>query len=107
MAHRPEQHDDPEALDAIATDVLRSALAMPPTPTHEYTRRLRALLAPLCTVALRSGHQAEELVIRLKALWQTVGVTDDNPYGRRDAIFERVVSVCIEEYYRALDGPPA
>ncbi|HEV2642213.1 MAG TPA: hypothetical protein VGT98_05885, partial [Candidatus Elarobacter sp.] len=69
--------------------------------------RMRAVLGPLCTVALRRGYRAEEVVIRLKEMWPAIGASADNPYGRRDAIFERVVTLCIEEYYRTLDAPPA
>lgn len=106
MVSGPEPRDNHTDLDAAAEEVLRRALATPLAPTAEYTRRLRAALGPLCTAALRGGHRAEELVIRLKQLWPSIGATADNPYGRRDVIFERVVSICIEEYYRMLDGPP-
>ena len=79
---------------------LRSALRtyLAGRPTHgELHRALRAL----CAEAHERGLRAEELLVRLKQLFHHLPEVQELPHGsNRNDLLNRVISVCIEEYYQ-------
>jgi hypothetical protein len=74
-----------------------------PTTGKLVTTQHRKVIAQICEEARESGMPVERLVIILK------GVLDQTPHAEESAhsraeIKERLVAVCIEEYFR--DGKP-
>ena len=77
-------------------NALRTHLAGRPTG-GELHRALNAL----CAEAHGRGLRAEELLVRLKQVFYQLPEVQELPHGSdRNDLLNRVVSVCIEEYYR-------
>ena len=56
----------------------------------------------MCSEAHASGLRAEELLVRLKQVFHQLPEVQELPHGGdRSDLLNRVVSLCIEEYYRA------
>ena len=69
------------------------------------TPQMRRALRLLCEDARRRGVRAEQLVVVIKQAWASLPETRWRPGDDRGAvILERVVSLCIEEYYAAVAG---
>jgi hypothetical protein len=86
-----------DATLAALRNALRTHLAGRPTG-GELHRSLKALCAEAHTCGLR----AEELVVRLKHLFHQLPEVQELSHGSdRSDLLNRLVSVCIEEYYRA------
>lgn len=63
------------------------------------TAEHRAVINQICDDAKASGISIEQIIISLKALFDKVPHTGGNAHTRAE-IRERVIAVCIEEYYR-------
>ncbi|HEX6057955.1 MAG TPA: hypothetical protein VFZ11_02970 [Gemmatimonadaceae bacterium] len=64
------------------------------------TARLRHGLRLLCDAARDRGVRAEQLVVVIKHAWSTLPEAQWRPDSDRGLpLLERVVSMCIEEYY--------
>lgn len=88
----------PENASATLGELLRR-----PTTGKLITTQHRKVIARICDEARESGIPIERLVVILK------GVLDQTPPGEegyegRAEVKERLVAVCIEEYFR--DGKP-
>jgi hypothetical protein len=69
------------------------------------TPRMRRALRLLCEDARRRGVRAEQLVVMIKQAWASLPETRWRPGDDRGpVILERVVRVCIEEYYADATG---
>lgn len=68
------------------------------------TTQHRRVIAQICEEAKDAGMPVERLVILLKGVLDQAPHSDDSLHSRTE-LKERLISVCIEEYYR-LDGKP-
>jgi hypothetical protein len=93
---RPLSDTAHAALRAVLGEhVRRSALDQPLSP-----HRLRRALRLLCDDARRRGVRAEQLVVAIKQAWGSLPESRWRPGDDRGTAFlQRVVTVCIEEYY--------
>jgi hypothetical protein len=86
-----------DATLAALRGALRSYLAGQPT-RGELHRAMQAL----CAEAHGGGLRAEELLVRLKLLFHQLPEVQALPHSSdRSDLLNRVVSVCIEQYYEA------
>lgn len=91
----------PEAAHAALRAALGGQLRSGSREGPPATPRLRAALRLLCDDARTRGVRVEQLVVAIKQAWSSLPEAawragDD----WRSAFLQRVVSVCIEEYYR-------
>jgi hypothetical protein len=89
----------PEKTSAKLDELLRR-----PTTGKLITTQHRRVIAQICDEAKEAGIPVERLVILLKGVLDQAPHSEDSMHSRGE-IKERLVSVCIEEYYR-LDGKP-
>jgi hypothetical protein len=74
-----------------------------PTTGKLITGEHRKVLAQICDEARESGMPVERLVVILKSVLDQTPHAEDSVHSRAE-IKERLVAVCIEEYFR--DGKP-
>jgi hypothetical protein len=86
-----------------ATEKLDELLRKPATGKL-ITGQHRRVIAQICEEAREAGLPVERLVILLKGVLDQTPHSEDSLHSRTE-IRERLVSVCIEEYYRR-DGKP-
>ncbi len=85
-----------DAALTLLRNALRTHLAGRPTGGE-----LHRALNTLCGEAHERGLRAEELVVRLKQVFYQLPEVQELPHGSdRNDLLNRVVTVCIEEYYR-------
>ncbi len=68
------------------------------------TSQHRLVIAQICRDAKDAGMSVEQLVILLKRVLDRAPHSEDGRHSRSE-IKDRLVSVCIEEYYRLDDRP--
>ena len=91
----PVQVPSEAALVALR-NALRAYLAGRPTGGE-----LHRAMNTMCSEAHASGLRAEELLVRLKQVFHQLPEVQEVPHGGdRNELLNRVVSLCIEEYYR-------
>lgn len=74
-----------------------------PTTGKLITGEHRKVLAQICDEAREAGMPVERLVVILKSVLDQTPHAEDSIHSRAE-IKERLVAVCIEEYFR--DGKP-
>jgi hypothetical protein len=74
-----------------------------PTTGKLVTSQHRKVIAQICDEARDAGIAVERLVIILKGVLDQAPHSEDSVHSRAE-IRERLVAVCIEEYFR--DGKP-
>jgi hypothetical protein len=99
---RPYLGVDELGWDLQSLDPLRRAFELGGGPARVSDRTLRDALRPMCLAGQRAGKHAEDMVILLKTVWPTIARSATASSRRSDTDFERVVSIGIEEYYRAI-----
>ena len=62
---------------------------------------LRSTLRILCADARRLGVRPEELVVLIKTIWRAHPETCALPRSQTGPVLERIVSMCIDEYFRS------
>ena len=108
--HRPPEGDSSDRSDSPVSAPVQipseSTLAALRSALRNYLagRRtggeLHRALQALCAEAHGGGLRAEELLVRLKQLFYQLPEVQALPHGTdRNDLLNRVVSVCIEEYY--------
>lgn len=100
MAH-DSSHTPPSRLDddtvATVRDALRAYLAMPSNPTS-----LQAALTRMSAEARDRDMLPEHLLVVLKDVWGTLPeVRMMTDAGQQVRLLQRVVTMCIKEYYSA------
>ncbi len=70
-----------------------------PTSGKLITTQHRKVIAQICDEARESGMSVERLVVILKRVLDQTPHADDSLHARSE-IRERLVAVCIEEYFR-------
>jgi hypothetical protein len=91
----------PNALDQETVDSVRRALQhYAQQPASEPAPELRAALHALAKEARRKAVSPEQLLITLKSMWQTLPVVEKaRGYDEQTLILQRVVTICIKEYF--------
>ncbi|MBA3645944.1 MAG: hypothetical protein H0W63_07165 [Gemmatimonadaceae bacterium] len=74
-----------------------------PTSGKLITTQHRQVIAHICDEARESGMAVDRLVVILKSVLDQTPHAEDSLHSRNE-IRERLVAVCIEEYFR--DGKP-
>lgn len=64
---------------------------------------LRRLACLVAAEARRRSLRAEQVVVQLKQTWLTLHESADPPRRGQAALIERLISLCVEEYYRIPD----
>jgi uncharacterized membrane-anchored protein len=70
------------------------------------TAEHRIVIGQVCADAKASGMSIEQIIIALKAMFDKVPASDGSAHSRLE-IRERVIAICIEEYYRDGQSEPA
>jgi hypothetical protein len=87
---------------ALTTTALRTALQaqlrLRPTADGSELRRLACILA---AESRRRSLRAEQLVVQLKQTWITLHEAGETVDRSQVWMIDRLISLCIEEYYRA------
>jgi hypothetical protein len=87
-------------------DGLAAALAALRSATREHaqsrdTTAMRHSVQELARLARERGLRAEEAIVELKHLWASVPEVAGVPVIDRRALLDELVTLCIDEYYRA------
>lgn len=90
-------------LPSETTERLDQLLRKPATGKLVTTEH-RRVVAQICVEARGAGIQVERLIVLLKDVLDKASRSENGTHSRTE-LRERLVSVCIEEYYR-LDGNP-
>lgn len=70
----------------------------------ETDARLRDEIQRLCAEGRRLGARPEELIVLFKKVWTSFPQRHGQPRDGHNAALDRVISMCIEEYYRGASG---
>ena len=63
-------------------------------------RALRRTIQELCVDAQLAGLRSEELIVLFKATWRARPELGTVTRGELSPVLDRVITMCIEEYYR-------
>jgi len=95
----------PRVLSGAGVVALRSALQAQlrgEWPDGALRRAIRAM----CDEAHRNGLRAEQLLVILKDAWSSLPeVARLSPGGTRERLLDRIVTMCVEEFYGPQDVP--
>ena len=91
---------DAGRLRALCSVALRSALVADGSPAVTM-EGVRPLLAEACREARDRGVHAEKLLVLLKSTWLELPDARNIPRHEHVDLLARVVTLCIDEYYRA------
>jgi len=69
-------------------------------PAGNGDRALRHTIRELCAEAQRAGLRPEELIVLFKATWRSRPELGTVSRGELTPALDRVITMCIEEYYR-------
>lgn len=69
-------------------------------PAGDGDRALRDTIQALCTDAQRAGLRSEELIVLFKTTWRSRPELATVTRGELNPVLDRVITMCIEEYYR-------
>lgn len=86
------------------TNARLSELFIKPATGKMVSSEHRMVLAQICAEAKASGQPVERLIVTLKAVFDQMPQSADAAPTRAQ-LRERLIAVCIEEFYR--DGEPA
>lgn len=104
-APNPGSHCRTRAGEAVLTSTalraaLQAQLRSQRTADDPELRRLACLIA---VEARRRSLRAEQVVVQLKQTWLTLHESADPPRRGQAHLIERLISLCVEEYYRIPD----
>jgi hypothetical protein len=88
------------------TSAKLSALLDRPASGKLITAEHRKVIGQICTEAKADGMSIEQLIVSLKSIFEKLPLSDDALQSRAE-IRERLIAVCIEEYYRDGKGVPS
>jgi hypothetical protein len=89
-------------LRSLCGAALRRALLADASPAATM-RGVRPILADACREAHARGLHAEQLLVMLKSAWFEVPKGGNLSRFESDGVLTRVVTLCIDEYYRTRD----
>lgn len=82
------------------TTVTQRALEIALEPSRRQTGEdLESVMRELCAAARRDGTRAEELIILFKKVWSDRPELHGRTREETVRLFDRVVTMCIKEYY--------
>ena len=93
-----------ERTPALTTTALRAALqAQLRSRRHADDPELRRLARIISAEAHRRSMRCEQVVVQLKQAWLTLDEAADPPGRGHAVLIERLVSLCVEEFYQVTD----
>ena len=96
----PNSSSEPVLLRDLLGRTLHSLLAEE-RQENQPTGDLRLALRDVCDRARNDGLRAEQLLLALKHAWRELPERRGLPRVDADAAFARVITACINEYYRS------
>ena len=99
FSHRPSAAG-PVLTSTALRAALQAQLRSQRTVDDPQLRRLACLVA---LEARRRSLRAEQVVVQLKQTWLTLHESADPPRRGQTQLIERLISLCVEEYYRTPD----
>ena len=93
---------DSTRLRSLCGAALRRALLADSSPAATM-RGVRPILADACREARERGLYAEQLLVMLKSVWGELPKGGNLSRLECDAVLTRVITLCIDEYYRPVD----
>jgi hypothetical protein len=88
----------PESFEAIAREMLDTALALRAAKRPLDCEEIRNSVARVCADGRSRGLQAERLIIELKRSWYSI---PESATHEKSEVISSLVSLCILEFYRA------
>ena len=93
-----------ERAPVLTTTALRAALqAQLRSKRHADDPELRRLACIIAAEARRRSMRAEQIVVQLKQTWLTLHEAAEPPSRGHLVLIERLISLCVEEFYRVAD----
>ena len=87
-------------LSSVVLEQVQRALAQLDGAPIEPESPLRRALAALAEEARTQGVPPEEVLVAVKGIWNELPDSDHRSPGDRARALQRVVTMCIKEYYR-------